>query len=401
MTDDATTAVLAAVGALLPTLSKRAPDTEHARRIPVESLTELTATGFFGLLRPRRYGGHEAHPAVFYTAVAELSSACGSTGWVASVLGVSPWNIALFDSRAQDEVWGTDTDTFICSSYAMTGTAVPVEGGYRLSGAWGFASGCDHARWALLGAKVVVDGEPVDSCTFLVPADDYTVTDVWQAIGLRGTGSNDIHVDEVFVPAHRVLGADAVTACRTPGQQVNDGALYRIPFGCLHTSAITAAIVGMARGGYRAHLEQQRDRVRAALPGDARKDTGYSGDAFRHDPATLERIAVAATEIDAAWRQLTHNIDELYVLAEAEKPIGPRDRLRLRRDQVRGTERAVAAMDRLFENSGGRALRPDSAVQRFWRDVHGGRAHAANDPERVYRMFAAAELAAVSEARNP
>ncbi|MBF6228465.1 flavin-dependent monooxygenase [Nocardia abscessus] len=401
MTDDATTAVLAAVGELLPTLSKRAPDTEQARRIPVESLTELTATGFFGLLRPRRYGGHEAHPAVFYTAVAELASACGSTGWVASVLGVSPWNIALFDSRAQDEVWGADTDTLICSSYAMTGTAVPVEGGYRLSGTWGFASGCDHARWALLGAKVVVDGEPVDSCTFLVPADDYTVTDVWQAIGLRGTGSNDIHVEEVFVPAHRMLGADAVTACRTPGQQVNGAALYRIPFGCLHTSAITAAIVGMARGGYRAHLEQQRDRVRAALPGDARKDTGYSGDAFRHDPATLERIAVAATEIDAAWRQLTHNIDELCVLAEAEKPIGPRDRLRLRRDQVRGTERAVAAMDRLFENSGGRALRPDSAVQRFWRDVHGGRAHAANDPERVYRMFAAAELAAVSEARNP
>ncbi|MFE7741767.1 3-hydroxy-9,10-secoandrosta-1,3,5(10)-triene-9,17-dione monooxygenase oxygenase subunit [Nocardia sp. NPDC057455] len=401
MTDDATTAVLAAVGELLPTLSKRAPDTELARRIPVESLTELTATGFFGLLRPRRYGGYEAHPVVFYTAVAELASACGSTGWVASVLGVSPWNVALFDSHAQDEVWGTDTDTFICSSYAMTGTAVPVDGGYRLSGAWGFASGCDHARWALLGAKVVVDGEPVDSCTFLVPADDYTVTDVWQAIGLRGTGSNDIHVEDVFVPAHRVLGADAVTACRTPGQQVNDGALYRIPFGCLHTSAITAAIVGMARGGYRAHLEQQRDRVRAALPGDARKDTGYTGDVFRHDPATLERIAVAATEIDAAWRQLTHNIDELYVLAEAGKPIGPRDRLRLRRDQVRGTERAVAAMDRLFENSGGRALRPDSAVQRFWRDVHGGRAHAANDPERVYRMFAAAELVAVSEARNP
>ncbi|UGT67585.1 flavin-dependent monooxygenase [Nocardia gipuzkoensis] len=401
MTDDATTAVLAAVGELLPTLSKRAPDTEHARRIPVESLTELTATGFFGLLRPRRYGGYEAHPAVFYKAVAELASACGSTGWVASVLGVSPWNIGLFDSRAQDEVWGADTDTLICSSYAMTGTAVPVEGGYRLSGTWGFASGCDHARWALLGAKVVVDGEPVDSCTFLVPADDYTVTDVWQAIGLRGTGSNDIHVEEVFVPAHRVLGADAVTACRTPGQQVNDGALYRIPFGCLHTSAITAAIVGMARGGYRAHLEQQRDRVRAALPGDARKDTGYSGDAFRHDPATLERIALAATEIDAAWRQLTHNIDELYALAEAEKPIGPGDRLRLRRDQVRGTERAVAAMDRLFENSGGRALRADNTVQRFWRDVHGGRAHAANDPERVYRMFAAAELAAISEARNP
>ncbi|MEU2178238.1 MULTISPECIES: 3-hydroxy-9,10-secoandrosta-1,3,5(10)-triene-9,17-dione monooxygenase oxygenase subunit [Nocardia] len=401
MTDDATAAVLAAVGDLLPTLRKRAQDTELARRIPIESLEEITATGFFGLLRPRRYSGLEAHPAVFYTAAAELASACGSSGWVAAVLGVSPWNLALFDGRAQEEVWGSGVDVPLCSSYAMTGTAVPVEGGYQLSGTWGFASGCDHARWALLGARVIVDGEPVDSGTFLVPAGDYRVSDVWHAVGLRGTGSNDIHVDEVFVPAHRALSSDAVTACRTPGQQVNGGALYRIPFGCLHTSAITAAIVGMARGGYRAYLEQQSGRVRAALPGDARKDTGYRGDQFRDDPATLERIAFAATEIDAAWRQLTGNIDDMYALAAADRPIGPRDRLRLRRDQVRGTERAVAAMDRLFESSGGRALRPDSAVQRFWRDVHGGRAHAANDPERVYRMFAAAELAAVSQAHQP
>ncbi|WP_280447504.1 3-hydroxy-9,10-secoandrosta-1,3,5(10)-triene-9,17-dione monooxygenase oxygenase subunit [Nocardia cyriacigeorgica] len=401
MTDDATTAVLEAVGDLLPTLSKRALDTENARRIPVESLAELTASGFFGLLRPRRYGGLEAHPADFYTAVAELASACGSTGWVAAVLGVSPWNLALFDSRAQDEVWAAGTDTLICSSYAMTGTAVAVDGGYRLDGKWGFASGCDHARWALLGARVMVDGEPADSCTFLVPVDDYTVVDVWESVGLRGTGSNDIVVDDVFVPAHRVLGSDAVTACRTPGQRVNDGPLYRIPFGCLHTNAITASIVGMARGGYRAHLDQQRHRVRAALPGDARKDTGFSGDAFRDDPATLERIALAATEIDAAWRQLTHNIDALYEMAVAGRPIGPLPRLRLRRDQVRGTERAVAAMDRLFENSGGRALRPDNPVQRFWRDVHGGRAHAANDPERVYRMFAAAELAGTAEPERP
>ncbi|MFG1798313.1 3-hydroxy-9,10-secoandrosta-1,3,5(10)-triene-9,17-dione monooxygenase oxygenase subunit [Nocardia sp. NPDC049149] len=401
MTDNTTDAVLTAVGDLLPTLRRRASETEQARRIPAVSLAEITATGFFGLLRPGRRGGHEAHPSVFYAAVAELASACGSTGWVASVLGVSPWNLALFDSRAQDDVWSADPDALICSSYAMTGTATPAADGYRLTGTWGFASGCDHARWAMLGARVMVDGEPVDSCTFLVPATDYTIADVWEAVGLRGTGSNDIAVDGVFVPAHRVLGADAVTACQTPGQRVNAAALYRIPFGCLHTSAITAAIVGMARGGYHAHLEQQRDRVRAALPGDARKDTGYAGDAFRDDPATLERIAIAASEIDAAWRQLTHNIDELYRLASADAPIGPLDRARLRRDQVRGTERAVTAMDRLFENSGGRALRPDNVLQRFWRDVHGGRAHAANDPERVYRMFGAAELAAGSQARKP
>ncbi|MGF6888660.1 3-hydroxy-9,10-secoandrosta-1,3,5(10)-triene-9,17-dione monooxygenase [Nocardia sp. GAS34] len=393
MPDDLTT-VHNTLAELLPALSEIATKTEQARRIPVESIDELTETGIFRLLQPRRHGGFEAHPAEFYTAIAKLAAACGSTGWVAAVLGISPWNLALFDGRAQDEVWGADRDARICSSYALTGTATEVEGGYRLSGRWGFASGCDHAQWALLGGRVMVDGSAQDSCTFLLPAEDYTALDVWQAVGLRGTGSNDIVVEDVFVPAHRMLDSVAVGKCETPGNLVNDGPLYRIPFGCVHTSAITAAIVGMARGGYHAHLEQQRDRVRVALPGDATKASGFTGDAFNQDPATLTRIAEAAAEIDAAFVLLTHNIGRLYDLAAAGSPIPPPERLRLRRDQVRGTERAVYAVDRLFENSGGRALRPDSVIQRCWRDAHAGRAHAANDPERVYRMFGSAELAA-------
>ncbi len=384
--------VLAAIEHFLPVLRERAQDTEDARRVPAESIKALQEIGFFKLLQPKRYGGFETDPATFYSAVALIASACGSTGWVASVLGVPPWNVALFDVRAQDDVWGDDTDTRICSSYALTGTATAVDGGYRLSGRWGFASGCDHATWALVGARVVENGAAVDSCTFLVPLGDYTIEDVWDSVGLRGTGSNDLLADDVFVPAHRVLGSAAVAACVTPGQAANDGPLYRIPFGSIHTSAITAPIIGMARGAYAAHLEHQRDRVRVALPGDATRETGFTGTPFQDDPAALVRIAEAASEIDAAWLQLTHNIGALYARAEAGQPIPPIDRLRVRRDQVRGTERAIFAVDRLFENSGGRALRAGTAIQRFWRDAHAGRAHAANDPERAYRMFGAAAL---------
>ncbi|WP_373864051.1 3-hydroxy-9,10-secoandrosta-1,3,5(10)-triene-9,17-dione monooxygenase oxygenase subunit [Nocardia mexicana] len=385
-------AVLPAIADLRPALRERAADAELARRIPVESIKALQEIGFFKLLQPRRFGGFEADPAIFYTAARELAAACGSTGWVASTLGVPPWNVALFDARAQDDVWGGDPDTRICSSYALTGTATPVDGGYRLTGRWGFASGCDHAAWALLGARVVVDGEAVESATFLVPLGEYTIEDVWDAMGLRGTGSNDLVVDDAFVPAHRVLGAEAVGKCVAPGQEVNDAALYRIPFGAIHPSAITAPIIGMAQGAYDAHLAHQRKRVRVALPGDARKETGFTGTPFAEDPATLVRIAEAASEIDAAWLQLTRNITTLRALAEARRPIPMIERLRTRRDQVRGTERAINAVDRLFENSGGRALGAGSVIQRFWRDAHAGRAHAANDPERAYRLFGSAEL---------
>ena len=203
MSDQSVDTVLAEVAELRPTLRDRAQETEDARRIPAESIKALQQSGFFRLLQPKRYGGFEADPVAFYTAVKMLAGACGSTGWVSSILGIHPWNVALFDDRAQQEVWGEDQDTLISSSYAPMGKSEIVEGGYRLSGKWSFSSGCDHGTWALLGGPAFKDGKPVDFLTYLVPISDYTINDVWRTVGLRGTGSNDIVVDDVFVPEHR------------------------------------------------------------------------------------------------------------------------------------------------------------------------------------------------------
>lgn len=383
MTEQGPHGVIAAIQDLLPTLRERAQDTEDARKIPDESIKALQETGFFTLLQPVPYGGYEADPVTFYTAVKLIAGACGSTGWVASILGVHPWHLALFDGQAQEDVWSVDVDTRISSSYAPMGNAQVVDGGYRLTGKWSFSSGCDHATWVLLGAPALdANGKPVDFCTYLLPIADYTINDVWDTVGLRGTGSNDIVVDDVFVPQHRALSFLATSKCETPGQAVNPGPLYRLPYGSVHPSTITAPIIGMAQGAYDAHVEYQRSRVRAA----------YAGEKSAEDPFAKVRIAEAASEIDAAWLQLTHNIDELYQHALAGEKLPFPTRLRVRRDQVRGTERAIAAIDRLFENSGGRALRTGTPIQRFWRDAHAGRVHAANDPERAYTMFGTGEF---------
>jgi 3-hydroxy-9,10-secoandrosta-1,3,5(10)-triene-9,17-dione monooxygenase len=118
----------------------------------------------------------------------------------------------------------------------------------------------------------------------------------------------------------------------------------------------------------------------------------YAGEQAKEDPFAKVRIAEAASEIDAAWLQLTHNINEEYELAKRGEKIPFSTRVRVRRDQVRGTERAIFAVDRMFENSGGRALKTGTPIQRFWRDAHAGRVHAANDPERAYQMFGTAEF---------
>jgi 3-hydroxy-9,10-secoandrosta-1,3,5(10)-triene-9,17-dione monooxygenase len=163
-------AVIAGVTELLPVLRERAQEAEDGRVVPAESVKALEETGFFRLLQPARFGGHEADPLTFLTAVRLIASACGSTGWVASVLGVHPWQLALFPLQAQEDVWGTDSSLRISSSYAPTGRAEAVPGGHRLSGRWSFSSGCAFARWVLLGGIVPdTDGHPTDFRTFLLP----------------------------------------------------------------------------------------------------------------------------------------------------------------------------------------------------------------------------------------
>ncbi|MFE9972197.1 3-hydroxy-9,10-secoandrosta-1,3,5(10)-triene-9,17-dione monooxygenase oxygenase subunit [Streptomyces hirsutus] len=370
--------VLELVRALLPAIGKRAVATDEARRIPEPTVRDLTEAGVFRMLQPARYGGLESDPVDFYQVVREISAVCCSTGWVASVLGVHPWQLGLFPRRAQDDVWGDDRDTRISSSYAPVGRLTPVDGGYRLTGRWSFSSGCEHATWALLGALVVgVKGRPVDFLTVLVPRSDYTIEDMWDVVGLRGTASNDILVESVFVPAHRVLRNYEQAQLKGPGQQVNQGPLYRLPFGAIFTSAVTAPVIGAVSGGYESYVSLMKERVRLSL----------GGGRFTEDPFAQVAIARAASDIDATVLQMDRNLRELSELAAAGREIPMELRLRTRRDQVRGTERAVAAIDLLFKTAGGNALRRGNPIERAWRDAHAGSVHVANDVERALAMY--------------
>lgn len=374
--------VVSAVRELVPVLRERAQETEDARRVSEESIKGLRQAGFFRLLQPQRYGGLEASPVDFYRAVRMVAGACGSTGWVASVLGCHPWQLALFDDRAQRAVWGEDEDTLVCSSYAPMGRATPTSGGFLFKGRWSFSSGCDHAGWVFLGGLVLDEaGAPTDFRTFLLPRSDYVIDDVWDTIGLRGTGSNDIIVDEVFVPEHRTLSFMDTGRCVCPGQEVNTGPLYRLPFASVFSCSISVPVVGMAEGAYAAYLEHTRARVRATTGGRAAEDT-----------FNQLRIAEAAGRIDGAVSQIERNIAEELALATAGEKIPFPLRMRVRRDQVNATGAAIAAVDRLFESAGGRALRVGTPIQRFWRDAHAGRVHAINDPEKALAMFGQAEL---------
>ncbi|MDV2476974.1 3-hydroxy-9,10-secoandrosta-1,3,5(10)-triene-9,17-dione monooxygenase oxygenase subunit [Rhodococcus zopfii] len=374
--------VLQRIDALLPSFRERAQETEDLRRLPDDSIKALQEAGFFKLVQPSQWGGYECDPVTFYTAVRNIASACGSTGWVAGIIGIHNWHLALFSQQAQEDVWGDDPDVRISSSYAPMGAGEVVDGGYKVNGAWAWSSGSDHATWVVVGGPVIKDGRPVDFGSFLIPRSEYEIDDVWNVVGLRGTGSNTVVVKDVFVPRHRFLSFKTMNDLASPGLELNTAPVYRMPWGTIHPTTISAPIVGMAYGAYDAHVEHQGKRVRAAYAGEKAKD----------DPFAKVRVAEAASDIDAAWRQLSGNVADEYACLLAGKEIPIELRLRARRDQVRATGRAIASIDRLFENSGATALANGTPIQRFWRDAHAGRVHAANDAERAYVMFGGAEF---------
>ena len=378
-----TSKVFEKVQDLLPGIRERAVACEQARRVPEDSIAELVDAGVFTMLQPTRYGGLEADPVEFYDVVRSVATACGSTGWVSSVVGVHPWQLGLFPVEAQDEVWGKDPNTLVSSSYAPMGRLTPVDGGYECTGRWSFSSGCDHCSWVLLGALVLgPEGKPVDFLTILVPRPDYAIEDVWNVMGLSGTGSNDIVIDKQFIPAHRTLSFNDVSALKCPGQEANPAALYKLPFGTIFANTITTPIIGMAQGAYEAHVERMRERVRVS----------YGGQKVAQDPFAHVRVARAASDIDAAWLQLVNNVREEVRYVEAGEEIPMELRLRARRDQVLGTERAIDAVDRMFKNSGGTSLKTGNPIERAWRDAHAGSVHAANDTERWLAMYGKGEF---------
>lgn len=256
------------------------------------------------------------------------------------------------------------------------GRATATDGGYRLSGKWSFSSGSAYASGCMVGALIMgADGTPQDYVSMLVPAADYTIDDVWHTVGLRGTGSNDIVVDDVFVPHHRVLSVNDSFNCDTPGSKVNTNPMYRLPLFSIMTTTIASPLIGMAEGAYAEHVEHQRGRVRV-----------FEGTQVKDDPFAKLRIAKAASEIDASWLQMMRNIEAVEAAAQ-EGAVPMELRATLRRDQVRAAERAIDAVDRVFESSGASAIALSHPIQRFWRDAHAARVHVANDPESALKLF--------------
>jgi len=334
------------------------------------------------MLQPERWGGFEVDPKTFFDVQMTIAKGCPSSAWVLGVIGVHAWQLALFAEAAQKDVWAEDSSTLISSSYAPTGKIEKAEGGYKVSGRWSFSSGCDHARWAFLGGFAPVsEGSPPDMRTFLLPRSDYRIDDNWHVMGLKATGSKDIVVEGAFVPEHRTHKLIDGFRCKSPGNAINESALFRLPFGQIFVRSVSSTAIGVAEGALETFVTAAAQRIAA---GDQAKVAA--------DPGVQQICAEAAAVVDELKLVLYRNMDELRGFAERgeEAPLPRRTRFRF--DSSNAADRACQLVNRLFNASGGRALFLGNPLLRYWLDVNASRAHYANNPDKPARNFGGVQL---------
>lgn len=370
---------------LAPVLQERAAETSNLRRLPDATWSDLITSGILRGLQPSRWGGGEVHPREFYGAIIEIARAEGCAGWVAGIVGVHPWETALYPKETQEEVWGSDPRTMNSSSFAPTGKAELVAGGYRLNGRWSFSSGCDHCGWVNLGAiagGIEVNGQQLPNFrSYLLPRKDYRIDDNWHVAGLAGTGSKDIVAENAFVPEHRSISHwDMALGRPMPGWEVNPGPLYRLPFGAVFFNTLTAAILGGAAGLLETWIQCNLARQ------------GALGQKVAEDPFSHKLVAEASYTIAAATLKFLSDCDEMMTTAEAVESFSLKRRAELRYSSVRAAEIASYAVEQLFEAGGGHAIFLDHPLQRRYQDVKAMMHHGAMNPNTSGRLYGAAQL---------
>lgn len=370
------------VAPLLPQIAEDARATERNAVVNQAHVDALNASGYFDALKPRAFGGTGHRYAEVMDATMDISAACGSTGWVVAQIAVHQWLLGCFPLQAQKDVWDGGDKPLICASYAPAAMAVPEAGGYRLTGDWHFASGCENTTWAFCSAMIPQgEGQPPKPAFCLVPQSDYTITGVWDTVGLAGTGSKTIHIEDQFVPEHRLLFFADVLSGNSPGAAAHaDEPIFRMPLLSCVPSSLAQAGIGAAQGGLDSYIASVSHRVtRGAVAGGKSKMAEF--------PTIQVRVAEAAAAVDAAREILLRDLERVQSKVEQGGTFDLDDRLRNRRGQAFSVSLSVRASELLNASTGGQGLTMDNKVQRAWRDVNAVSRHISMNWDTVATMI--------------
>ncbi|MFF7475735.1 acyl-CoA dehydrogenase family protein [Streptomyces sp. NPDC008092] len=374
--------LVARAEALGPLIREHAPKTEADRRVPDQVIDALSEAGLFKLSTPRRYGGYESGMRAMLDVSAAVARADGSTGWVVALVNVCNYMAGLFPVRSQDEVFGADPEAKVTGVLSPTASSVKVDGGWKVNGRWYYNSGSWHSSWALLGIPVTdAGGEVVDQGLALVPRADLQIEDTWFVAGMRGTASNALIAEDVFVPEHRVISVPAAVEGEF-GTEMGDEELYRSAF----IPVLALVLIGPQLGLGRAALDYVIERA-------GKKPISYTFYETQSSSVGVQlQIAEAAQLIDTArlHAERAAAVIDHYAAVGTQPDLVTRARVRADTGWV--VKNTLAALGILLDVHGAGSFAEVNPLQRIWRDANVGGRHAIAAPEVALEVYGKALL---------
>lgn len=360
--------LLARAREIKPIIEQWSAHGNEQRDLAQEIVRAIVDAGLFRLYQPKCWGGLEADPRTLFAIQNVFAESCASTAWVYGVLSVQSFMLGTFDQRAQEDVWGEDATTLASSSFMSEGSVQPCEGGFRISGRGSFSSGSSHARWLMFGGldPKVRDGHVPLMRWFLLPRGDYTIEDTWHTIGLRATGSNDVVIEDAFVPTYRSFQPEPGII---PTGREDVSVLFRLPWMYIFISSVANLSIGISRAALKAFISIERSRV-----------SRMTGKAGKEDPAVQRVIAQTDSTIHLTISMFDRHIERLSNAVSGGETMSMTEGLLLR-SQLTGALRNLATLvDEMQLLLGGRGIYTTSPLTRIWLDMCAARAHPGNDP---------------------
>jgi len=375
--------ILDAVDAALPSIAAQAKDGDSARRLTDDVFAMLRETGALRVSIPKRHGGPEANVREMLEVSTAVGAADAAAGWVVMLTNVCGWLTGLFPHQAQEDVYGPNPDAIVTGVLMPTATSTTVEGGYRITGKWHYNSGSWWSDWAVLGFPILDEaGEIVNQGLALVPASDYRVEDSWFISGMRGTASNTLIAEDVFVPSHRTFFLPPAVEGRFANETYQDEPVHRSGF----IPVLAAVLVGPNLGAAETALEYVREKAASK----AVSQTFFTKQS--ESTAVQLQVARAAQLIEVA-RLLTFDVaDRIDRWGEEDDYPEPAERARIKANVGFIAESLQQAIDLLMAAHGSGSFADSNPLQRIWRDIHVGTSHAVVSPAIGYETYGKALL---------
>ncbi|MFV0526768.1 MAG: hypothetical protein ACK5RL_19970 [Acidimicrobiales bacterium] len=357
----------AAAESIVDGLRRTEAESDTARRLSDRAVRYLHDAGLTGLVAPAAYGGGQRSPRDLVEAGRIVALGSSSAAWVLMVAGNHTMVLGRMSEQAQDEVFRGDPRALIPGGPALWGTCARADGGYLVSGRWVFVSGADHGRWVVVGCRGVRNAanEPSPPMVALLPREDVEIDDTWFNLGLRGTGSSDVVVDEAFVPEHRAVNLTQAFLGTVPGVSIGT---YRLPISATLSTLLGGAIVGMA--------ERARDLF---IHQSATRRDAHSGLSKVTMPGMQRRAAEADAEVAHAWSLIMQSCDLLDATAAGQDPMPVRARGQVRWNSAYAAELCRRATERVYAAGGMGATYDDNELQAVVRDLTTACHHAVLD----------------------